>query len=147
MAIDPTTTLGQLRLAVGDVADVPYLPDSVYTQVLQQNNDNVMASVKTVAFYILGLLTSNMRERAGAIEVWGKDAFDNYIEFINMIIKDPRTAMNSAGFYAGGISKRDMLNNKSNPDTNTRPNMHILRPLLPLDRQDDYPNGEYPVWL
>jgi hypothetical protein len=143
---DPTTPLGQLRYAVGDTGDIQYLPDAVYQQVLSQNNNNVLASVKTIAFYILAILSQQMREKAGAIEVWGSDAAKNYMAFLNMIIKDPRTSLSTTGFYAGGLSKKDMEANKANVDNNARPNMHILRPVRMVGAADE-PDAEYPVWL
>ena len=119
MAIDVTTPEGRIRLRVGDVQDIQIFPDSIYTYYYQENNENENTTVKEMAYYILGALSQNTRERLDRIEYYGQEAFDNYLKFINVLIKDPRTSMSITGVYCGGLSKEDMRENDSNPDVNT----------------------------
>lgn len=119
MAIDVNTPEGRIRLRVGDIQDVPILPDSIYTYYYQVNNSNENRTIVSIAYAILAALSQNTRERLDRIEYYGQEAFDNYLKFINVLIKDPRTSMTIAGVYCGGLSKEDMRENDSNPDVNT----------------------------
>ena len=89
MIIDPTTALGKLRLRVGDHSDFPLLPDSVYIATLEDNGQNVAASTRTVAQYILGILTQKTHKKLNQLEVWGSEAFAQYLAFIKLTILNP----------------------------------------------------------
>lgn len=90
MIIDPSTNIGKLRLRIGDYSDLPFLPDSVYTQVLSDNDDNLNASAITLAKYILGQLAFQTHRKMGIqMEVWGSEAYKNYKDFLLMTVKDP----------------------------------------------------------
>ena len=121
MAIDVNTPEGRIRLRVGDIQDVPILPDSIYTYYYQVNNSNENRTVVSIAYAILAALSQNTRERLDRIEYYGQEAFDNYLKFIDILIKDPRTSVTGAGVYCGGLSKEDMRENNSNSDNNTSP--------------------------
>ena len=119
MAIDFTTPEGRIRLRVGDTQDVQIFEDDIYTECYQKNNENENATIREMAYYILGYLAQNTRERLDRIEYYGQEAFENYLKFLNVLIKDPRTSMSITGVYCGGLSKEDMRENDSNPDVNT----------------------------
>lgn len=90
ITIDPSTNLGKLRLRCADYGDIPYLPDSVYTQTLADNNDNLAQSAKICASYILGQLAFKTHRKMGLqLEVWGKEAFDSYKEFLLLTTTNP----------------------------------------------------------
>lgn len=88
--IDPTTDIGRLRLRTGDISSIPYLPDSVYTQTLLENSNNLPTTAKICATYILAQLSYKVHRKQGLqLEVFGKEAFDSYKEFLLLTLKDP----------------------------------------------------------
>lgn len=90
MIIDADTPEGQVRLRIGDVSDLPYLPDTVITSTLNQSNGNVPAAAKKCAVYILGMLTHKTHRKMGLqLEVWGSEEFANYKAFLLLTMKDP----------------------------------------------------------
>lgn len=90
MIIDPTTDLGKLRLRVADFGDISYLPDSVYLQTLQDTDNNLLASTKTCAMYILGMLSFKTHRKMGlSLEVWSGEAFEQYKQFLLLTITNP----------------------------------------------------------
>lgn len=89
MAIDISTNVGKVRLRVGDISDIPYLPDSVYTQTLVDTSDNLAQASVICAKYILAQLAFSGHEKMVQLEVWGNDAFRQYKEFLLMTVKDP----------------------------------------------------------
>jgi len=88
-AIDVSTPLGQLRLRCGDVSDMPFLPDSVYTTTYTNSNNNLQAAAKTCASYILAQLAFNTHEKLYQVEVWGAEAFQNYSKYLQTVILNP----------------------------------------------------------
>lgn len=99
--IDPTTSLGKLRLKVGDISDLPLLPDIVYTQTLADNNDNINSSALTIAGYILAILSQRSHEKLSFVEVWGAEAYNNYLSFLKTVIQNPFMSGSVAYAYAG----------------------------------------------
>lgn len=89
MAIDPTTSLGKVRLRIGDWADIPVLPDSVITGALSDNGNNVPAASAICAQYILGILSSGTHRKMGQLETWGAERFSNYLSFLKSTILNP----------------------------------------------------------
>lgn len=87
--IDPTTNLGRLRLRVADFQDIPLLPDIVYTQTLADTSNNLPASAKILAMYILGVLSSRTHRKLATMEVFGSDYFKQYKEFIMLSFTNP----------------------------------------------------------
>lgn len=99
--IDPTTPLGVLRLRCADVSDLPFLPDSVYTQTLTDNNNSLPRSAIICATYILGMLAFRTHRKLSTLEVWGAEAFANYKEFLLLTVKDPAFMTISPVPYSG----------------------------------------------
>ena len=88
--IDPSTNLGKLRLRCADFGDIPYLPDSVYTQTLLDNNNSLPVSAKICATYILGTLAFKTHRKIGLqLEVWGAEAFTAYKQYLVLIVTNP----------------------------------------------------------
>lgn len=115
-----TSALDRVRLVVGDCFDdMEYLQDDVYDFLLDKHADSEAKASLEAARYILALLTRNARERAGEIEVYGREFFQNYKEFLVLILSDSNfvSSTYNAIPYAGGISKSDMYTNDLNPDT------------------------------
>ena len=89
MIIDPTTSLGKVRLRIADVGDLPYLSDSVIQSTLDDNGNNVMNAAKTCAMYILGMLAHKTHRKLAQLEVWGSEAFTAYKEFLMLAHTNP----------------------------------------------------------
>jgi len=107
--IDPTTNVGKLRLKVGDVQDLPILPDLVYSQTLTDNNDNINRSAQTIAGYIAAILSQRTKERLSFIEINGADTFDNYMQFIKQVMLNPSMSGVSPIPYSGTDSSTNQL--------------------------------------
>lgn len=120
MIIDMTSPIGRIRMKVGDTADVPILPDNVYEYYLEENKGNERATIREVAYVILGTLTQNTRKRMDRIETFGQQSFDQYLKFIQQVINNPLASLTSSGEfcggYVGGVSKSDFTKNLDNFD-------------------------------
>ena len=90
MVIDPTTDLGKVRLRCGDFGDIPWLPDTVYTQAITDSSGNLSTASKTCATYILGMLAFKTHRKMGLqLENWAGEAFTHYKEFLLMTVTNP----------------------------------------------------------
>lgn len=89
MIIDPSTNVGRLRLRVADWGDIPWIPDSVYEQTLIDTNNNLPKSASTIAYYILGILSSKTHRKLQQLEVYGNNYFDQYLQFIKQAVLNP----------------------------------------------------------
>ncbi len=88
-AIDPSTTIGKLRLRLADWRDVQWLPDSVYEQTLIDCNNNFSKAAGLLAQYILAILSQQTRSKLGQIESYDNQAFEQYRRFIIDTISNP----------------------------------------------------------
>lgn len=89
MIIDANTDLGRLRLRVADFGDIALLPDSVYSQTLEDKGGNLNAAAKTCALYILGILSQRTHRKLAQLEIWGAEAFQNYRDFLLLTVSNP----------------------------------------------------------
>ena len=90
MTIDPTTDIGKLRLRTADLSDIPFLPDSVYTQTLVDSNGSLPIAAKTCAMYILGQLAFKTDRKMGLqLQVWGSQAYAQYEKFLILTATNP----------------------------------------------------------
>ncbi len=106
MAIDPTTSIGKVRLRIGDFADLPILPDAVIQSTLDDCNGNVPRASALCAQYVLGLISSKTHRRmTAALEVWGAEHFDNYLKFLQATILNPNLMDMQLSPYGGGTSE------------------------------------------
>lgn len=105
--IDPTSTLGVLRLRCGDTSDMPFLADNVYTTVYASSNNNLQLATKTCAQYILASLAFNTHEKLYQIEVWGSEAFQNYSKYLQSVILNPALS-DAAMIPYGSASDNDV---------------------------------------
>ena len=131
MILDLSDPVHRIRLAVADTADPLVFPqDEVYQGILDKNNGNESATIKEMAGYILGQLAYGTRQRLDRIETYGHQAFEQYLKFLNDVIRSQKSGMSLAGIYAAGISIADIEANQSDPD--------IVQRRMPWG-----PNGEY----
>lgn len=111
-----TSVTDRLRLIVGDtMTEFEYLSDETYEYLMDKNKSETAAALEA-ARYILGSLTRFSRQRTGDIEVYGREMFQNYKEFLVELLRNPQMLLDRAQAYAGGISKSDMAANDANPD-------------------------------
>lgn len=87
--IDPSTPIGKIRLRVGDWADLPILPDSVYQSTLDECGGSVPRAAQQCAQYILATLTFKTHKKLSTVEVWSGEQFDNYVKFLQTTILNP----------------------------------------------------------
>jgi len=88
--IDYSTPEGKLRMRLGDTSDIPFLPSSVYNDVYAESGNNLVSSAKSLGSMILGQLAFKTHRKMGLqLEVWGKEAFDSYKEFLILTVTNP----------------------------------------------------------
>lgn len=105
MSLDFTTDIGKLRLRTGDISSLPFLPDAVYTQALSEASNNLPQAAKVCATYILAQLAYKTHRKQGLqLEVWGKEAFDSYKDYLLLTIKDPAFMQSSPPVPFGGTT-------------------------------------------
>lgn len=115
---DPTNNKAdQVRLLVGDIyPDMDMLDDATYAFFLSKYNNNVNRASIDAARSILFKLARYTRERTGDIEVFGAEFFKNYRAALTDFIRNPNLSVSVAMPYAGGISKKDMMQNDFDDD-------------------------------
>jgi len=90
--IDASTNLGRVRLKIGDTSDLPILSNGVINQTLIDNNNSVSRATTTCAQYILALLSQNSHQKLIGIEIWGSEAFNNYLTYLMKVVLNPNLA-------------------------------------------------------
>lgn len=98
--IDPTTNLGKVRLRIGDWSDPVILPDVVILSALSDAADDVLKASVTCAYYVLGVLAQGAHMKMTHLEIWGKEKFDSYVKFVNMVIESPSSASFAPVIYS-----------------------------------------------
>lgn len=105
--LDPTNiAIDRIKLAVGDTEAPFWLDDSVYEYALNTANYKENAAIKACANYILGVLSKNAHEKLVQIEIYGKEYFDSYKEFLLTVIRNPMSGNSSTIGYGGGVLKQ-----------------------------------------
>lgn len=130
--IDLNTSVGQLRLETGDVADVPVMSDAEYTYILSQHNNIVKDSVLDALYAILARLAYNTDQRLDRIQFWGSQSYEQYKQFVEGKIKQIQGigfVANNFNVYAGGLSKQDAADYKADTD--------LIQWKSPFDKCDD----------
>lgn len=107
--IDPSTSIGKIRLRIGDWGDLPLLPDSVIQSALDDNQGNVPRAAALCAQYVLATLTAKTHRKLAQIETWGNEQFDNYVKFIKTTILNPHLASVAPIPYGGGTDTEHPL--------------------------------------
>lgn len=122
---DPTNNpIDALRIMLGDLDDVnPIYQDEEIEYFLSLNNDNIQAAFYQLALSILPKFTRFARERAGQIEVYGGDYFNNYLAWIKMITKpnSPAFQLVDGGMFYGGIDRAEAQKNFLDPSIVDQP--------------------------
>jgi len=87
--IDYDTPVGKLRMRLGDISDLPFLPDSVYLGVYNDCGKNLNKAVVQCGSMILGQLSYKTHRRMNQLEVFGNEAFKQFKEFLILTVKNP----------------------------------------------------------
>lgn len=90
MTIDYSTAVGKLRMRLGDVSDLPFLSDAIYSAVYTEEGSNLNRAVVTCGTMILAQLSYKAHRKMGLqLEIWGKEMFDSYKEFLLLTVSNP----------------------------------------------------------
>lgn len=140
MPLDPANSaISRLRLACGDITDLPYLDDTTYQYCLDTQLNNEVAATKMAAQLILAQLSYGSHQRLDKIEMWGSEAFNNYLIFIRQVITNP--SLNATGgIYCGGMLLADV---QANIQDTTLVQKRLIN--YPKDSYDDSDSNLYGV--
>lgn len=92
MPIDYSSNVGKVRLRIGDVNDLPFLPDQVIQGAIDDNAGNLPAAAKLCANYILAQLAFKSHKKMAQMEIWGGEAFTQYRQFLMDTVSNPALA-------------------------------------------------------
>lgn len=89
MSIDFSSDVGRVKLRIGDVSDLPFLPDSVVYNEITAAGGNLPKAAQICAQYILAQLAFKTHKKMVQLEVFGAEAFENYRIFLIDTISNP----------------------------------------------------------
>jgi len=113
-----TSAIDRLRLSLGDTStSFTILDDATYSYYLTKNNNNEKRTARELMPIALMQLTQMRRERAYQVEVYGADAFNNYMQALKLAINNPAIYDVEFTPYAGGISRSDMASHNNDTDS------------------------------
>jgi hypothetical protein len=119
---DPANSVtDRLRLNVGDIHSVEILDDATYTYYYTKNENNERRATRDLFTVLLFALSRYTQERAGQIEVYGHQYFQNYLAAVKLAITNPSIDSITAMPFAGGISRTDMDERASDTDAVDKP--------------------------
>lgn len=89
MILDLNNPVSLIRLRCGDTRDLPILPDEVYESALIEKKGNLKQASLLCCQYILAQLSFKTHQRMNLLEVWGNEAFHQYLQYVKMVIDNP----------------------------------------------------------
>lgn len=89
MIIDPSSSVGKVRMRTGDWRDIPILEDIVIEQALLDCNNDVKAASVLCCQYILATLAFKSHQKLSMIEVWGRESYLSYRDYVMTVLKNP----------------------------------------------------------
>lgn len=116
-----TSVTDRLRLNVGDIHSVEILDDETYTYYYNKNEQNERRATRDLFTVLLFALSRYTQERAGQLEVYGQQYFQNYLAAVKLAITNPSIDSITAVPFAGGISRTDMDTRASDTDAVDKP--------------------------
>lgn len=128
MSIDWQSSIGKVRLRIGDVSDLPFLPDEVIQGAVDDVSGNLSEAARTCAQYILAQLAFKSHKKMVQLEIWGSEAFSNYRTFLIDTISNPALMSYSSVPYLitdsdeGTSPLKDFVDNWNN--CYSRPNVN-----------------------
>jgi hypothetical protein len=103
--LDPTTVIGKLRLRCGDYNDLPILPDTVYQETYTESGNSLNQASVTCAQYILAILSQSCHQRLVNIEIYGSEAFNNYLTYLTKVVLNPNLSQTCPIPYSASNDK------------------------------------------
>jgi hypothetical protein len=121
MAYVPTPTeILQVRMEVQDVeAGLYILPDATYEYILIKNNGSIgRSSIDAARFILMRLSITAVDSVTDCLSIKTSKQVEAYRAALELFIKSPslNPLVNSAGGWAGNVSKAEMQANNDNPD-------------------------------
>lgn len=112
-----TNPIDALRLEFGDTDDlVIWLTDNDYQYYIDRYTTNTKLRNREILLALLSKLAiTGIRERSGAEERYGKDAFDNYFALIKEKLRNPALGNILPISYFGGVYREDKANIATDP--------------------------------
>lgn len=141
-----TNPVDEIRLRLGDIdPDFPLMGDEEYQYFLGKNPVDLTSALLGAAQSLLFYISRYTRERTGMIEVYGAEAFNNYLAAYKLLLKNPLGALNLAPIpYFGGISRSELAASRVDSDS-LNPAFYrgetSLRP-IDLDRRPQIDRGD-----
>lgn len=89
MAFDPSTSVGQVRLRIGDISDLPILSDEIINNEIVAASNNLPSAARTCAQYILATLAFKTHKKMVQLEIWGQESYKNYKDFLVTVVTNP----------------------------------------------------------
>lgn len=89
MILDLSNPVSLMRLRCGDTRDLPILPDEVYESALAEKKNNLKQASLLCCQYILAQLSFKTHQRMNLLEVWGNEAFEQYMQYVMLVVRDP----------------------------------------------------------
>lgn len=90
MLLDLQNPVSLLRLRLGDTKDYPQmLPDEVYCKTLEDCKGNLKAATVLCGQYILVQLAFKTHQKMGMLELWGRESYISYKDYLTSVIKNP----------------------------------------------------------
>lgn len=137
--IDLSTATGKIRYKCGDYLDLQRLPDEVYESALADTNNNLRAATILCAQYILAGLAFDVTQRLNLIQVYGNQAFDQYKQYLMLIIKEPALNQTCPIPYVAGADtlhpilqfQQDFTNAQTRPTSDERLHQIAVGPFDP----------------
>ena len=109
MPIDYTSSVGKVRLRIGDVGDLPFLPDGVIQGAVEDNGNNLPAAAQLCAQYILAQLAFRGHKKMAQMEIFGSDVFNQYRTFLIDTVSNPVFMSSSAIPYLVTTTEKGKL--------------------------------------
>lgn len=90
MNLDLSNPVSMLRLRLGDTKDYPQmLPDEVYEKTITDCNGNLKKAATLCGQYILVQLAFKTHQRMGTLELWGREAYISYRDYLTSVVSNP----------------------------------------------------------
>ncbi len=106
--IDFSSDIGKVRLRCGDITDLPFLPDEVYASAVTESSGNLAKAAQTCAQYLLAMFAVGAsHKKMVQLEIWNKERFDAYRQFLLDTISNPAFMSYSPIPY--GVSGSDVV--------------------------------------
>lgn len=124
---NPLDKIDRARLLIGDTdPDNPLISSQWYQWYFDKGYTENATALEIARKILAQYANEASRQRVGQVEVYGKERFDSYLQWLKDLVANGITSAPIP--YAGGQSLKDMIENDSNLDN--------VRPWRPYDHRD-----------